>query len=72
MGELGVATGAALLFGTNVVTVILGAAANFWLAGLRGRGEGGEWRRRIIIVLMLACIGCAVPLTFYLLKNLGG
>ena len=70
LGAFENATGAALLFGTNVVTVILGAAANFWLAGLRGRGEGGEWRRRILIVLMLACIGCAVPLTLYLLENL--
>ena len=71
LGELANATGAALLFGTNVVTVILGAAVNFWLAGLRGRGEGGEWRRRILIGLMLACVGCAVPLTLYLLENLG-
>lgn len=70
LGEFENASGAALLFGTNVVTVILGAAANFWLAGLRGRGEGGEWRRRILIGLMLACVGCAVPLTFYLLENL--
>lgn len=70
LGAFDNATGAALLFGTNVVTVILGAAFNFWLAGLRGRGEGGEWRRRILIVLMLACIGCAVPLTLYLLENL--
>ena len=71
LGHYSNASGAALLFGTNVVTVILGAAVNFWLAGLRGRGEGGEWRRRILIVLMLACVGCAVPLTFYLLENLG-
>ncbi|MEM9081368.1 MAG: DUF389 domain-containing protein [Verrucomicrobiota bacterium] len=70
MGEFDIATGAALLFGTNVVTVILGAAANFWLAGLRGSGESGEWRRRILIVLMLACVGCAVPLTLYLLEGL--
>ena len=70
LGAYSNATGAALLFGTNVVTVILGAAVNFWLAGLRGRGEGGEWRRRILIILMLACVGCAVPLTLYLLENL--
>lgn len=70
LGKYSNATGAALLFGTNVVTVILGAAFNFWLAGLRGRGEGGEWRRRIIILLMLAMGGCAVPLTLYLLENL--
>ncbi|MDQ8190488.1 DUF389 domain-containing protein [Roseibacillus persicicus] len=71
LGQLNNATGAALLFGTNVVTVILGAAVNFWLAGLRGHGQGGEWRRRIFILLMLASIGCAVPLTLYLLENLG-
>ena len=72
LGQYSNATGAALLFGTNVVTVILGAAVNFWFAGLRGRGEGGEWRRRILIILMLACIGCAIPLTLYLLEGLGG
>ena len=71
LGKYSTASGAALLFGTNVVTVILGSSFNFWLAGLRGRGEGGEWRRRILIVLMLACVGCAVPLTLYLLENLG-
>lgn len=70
LGQYNNATGAALLFGTNVVTVILGAACNFWLAGLRGRGEGGEWRRRILIILTLAMGGCAVPLTLYLLENL--
>lgn len=70
LGKLDNATGAALLFGTNVVTVILGAAVNFWLAGLRGHGQGGEWRRRIFILLMLASVGCAVPLTIYLLENL--
>ena len=70
LGKFQNATGAALLFGTNVVTVILGAAVNFWLAGLRGRGEGGEWRRRIIIILILTCVACAVPLTLYLLENL--
>ena len=72
LGEVNNAFGSALLFGTNVVTVILGAAVNFWLAGLRGRGEGGEWRRRILILLTLACIGCAVPLTIVLWKGLGG
>lgn len=70
LGQYSNATGAALLFGTNVVTVILGAAVNFWFAGLRGHGVGGEWRRRIVIVLMLACVGCAVPLTLYLLESL--
>lgn len=71
LGAWSVATGAALLFGTNVVTVILGSAFNFWLAGLRGRGEGGEWRRRMLIFLMLACIGCAVPLTLVLIDGFG-
>lgn len=70
LGEFRNANGAALLFGTNVVTVILGAAFNFWLAGLRGRGESGEWRRRILIVLTLVCICCAVPLTRVLLEGL--
>ena len=36
-GELSVAAGAALLFATNVVAIILGSALNFWVAGIRGK-----------------------------------
>lgn len=70
MGELEVAKGAGLLFGTNVVAVIFGAALNFILAGIRGHGKAGDSGRRFIITLALACLGLAVPLSSVLLKNI--
>lgn len=64
LGETVTAQGAALLFGTNVVAIVLGAAVNFFAAGIRGRKEGqGLWSRRIVIVFALACAGLAIPLT---------
>ena len=64
LGEAGTARGAALLFGTNVVAIVLGAAATFFAAGIRGRKEGkGLWSRRLVIVMALTCAGFAIPLT---------
>lgn len=63
LGEVATARGAALLFGTNVVAIVLGAAANFFLAGIRGRSAGGLWAQRLFIVFALTCAGLAVPLT---------
>jgi uncharacterized hydrophobic protein (TIGR00271 family) len=64
LGEAVTARGAALLFGTNVVAIVLGAAANFFAAGIRGRKEGkGLWSRRLVIVMALICAGFAIPLT---------
>ncbi len=64
LGETATAQGAALLFGTNVVAIVLGAAANFFAAGIRGRKGGkGVWSRRLVIVLALACAGLVIPLT---------
>ncbi len=63
LGETLNARGAALLFGTNVVAIVLGAATNFFLAGIRGQKTSGAWARRLFIVLALACAGLAVPLT---------
>jgi uncharacterized hydrophobic protein (TIGR00271 family) len=65
LGETMTARGAALLFGTNVVAIVLGAATNFFAAGIRGKS--GLWTRRLVIALMLACAGLAVPLTSVLL-----
>ena len=70
MGEFEVAKGAGLLFGTNVVAVILGAALNFIMAGIIGQGKSGDFGRRFIIVLALACLGLAVPLSSVLLKTI--
>ena len=70
LGETSIAMGAALLFGTNVVAIVLGAGLNFLLAGIRGKHKTGEWGRRGLIALLLVCFGLAVPLTSVLLSRL--
>ena len=50
--------------------MVLGAALNFVLAGVRGRGKDGEWGRRGLIILMLVCAGLVVPLTSILFSSL--
>ena len=74
VGEFAVAQGAALLFGTNVVAIVLGAAFNFYLAGIRGRkkAEGGIWSQRFLIVLTLVMAGLLVPLTSVLIERIAG
>lgn len=63
LGETDTSRGAALLFGTNVVAIVFGAAVNFYLAGIRGKSAHGVWTRRLVIVLALACAAVSVPLT---------
>lgn len=69
-GELEVARGAALLFGTNVIAIVLGAALALWAGGVRGRGDR-LWARRTIVALVLAMFGLTVPLGAYLLDLSG-
>ncbi len=49
---------AALLFGTNVVAIILGSALIFFLVGIRGSKSerSAIWVRRILLVLLLAIV----------------
>ena len=63
LGETDTSRGAGLLFGTNVVAIVLGAAVNFYLAGIRGKAASGVWARRLVIILALVCAGISVPLT---------
>ncbi|MBK1791877.1 DUF389 domain-containing protein [Persicirhabdus sediminis] len=64
MGEFELAKGAALLFGTNVVAIVLGSACNFYSAGVRGRSATDHLlSRRIFIGFTLIGIGLMVPLT---------
>jgi len=63
LGETEISRGAALLFGTNVVAIVLGAAGNFFLAGIRGQKAGGVWARRLFIAFALTGAALAVPLT---------
>ncbi len=70
MGEMVVAKGAALLFGTNVVAIVLGSSLNFMIAGVRGRQAAPRlWARRLAIVLALACAGLSVPLASVLVSK---
>ncbi len=73
MSKFGVAQGAALLFGTNVVAIVIGSAFNFFLAGIRGKtGDSGLWSRRMAIVFALVMVGLMVPLSSSLVKKLSG
>ncbi|MFT5906142.1 MAG: putative hydrophobic protein (TIGR00271 family) [Cryomorphaceae bacterium] len=74
LGKFSVAQGAALLFGTNVVAIVVGAAFNFYLAGIRGRKkDSGElWSRRFLIALTLVMAGLIVPLTSVLIERVAG
>lgn len=70
LGEMTVVRGAALLFGTNVVAIVFGAALNFYATGIRGRdGASGLWSRRLFIIVALLCVGLAVPLTSSLITT---
>ena len=70
LGQTTVALGAALLFGTNIVAIVLGVGLNFMLAGISGIHKAGAWGRRSLIVLILVCLGLAVPLTSVLISRL--
>jgi len=61
-GEFAIARGAALLFGTNVVAIVIGAALSFWGGGIRASERVTTrvlWTRRILIAL-LATLGLLV------------
>ncbi|MCB0346348.1 MAG: DUF389 domain-containing protein [Bdellovibrionales bacterium] len=73
MGEASVAQGAALLFGTNVVAIILGASLSFYAGGIRSRrsnGEGSRWAGRTILSLVILSVVLAVPLASVLISKL--
>ena len=67
-GEWGVGLGAALLFTTNVVAIILGASGAFYATGLRGRQRVGRWASRVFIGLVAALMFLAIPLSRYLMN----
>ena len=72
-GEFSVAQGAALLFGTNVVAIVIGAAANFFIAGIRGKSRAaGVWSQRFFIVFALCMAGLIVPLSSALISRIAG
>ncbi len=65
-GEFANARGAALLFGTNVVAIVLGSAAVWYSAGIRGRRNERLWARRTLAALVLVVAALALPLGSYL------
>ncbi len=75
LGESGTARGAGLLFGTNVVAIILGAAVSYYAGGVRGkRGAGSHqrWVRYSFLALLLGAAALAFPLHSGLLSQLSG
>jgi len=73
MGKFTVAQGAGLLFGTNVVAIVIGSALNFFLAGIRGRGAAaGGWAKRTAILFALVMAGLVVPLSSALVSKVAG
>ena len=75
LNEHGVARGAALLFGTNVVAIILGAAVSLYASGVRGkRGASSKqsWVFYSFFVLLLGAAGLVVPLRSGWLSLLSG
>ena len=72
LGEWVNAKGAALLFGTNVVAIILSASAAFFASGLRGQVKAGKlWARRSIVFLLILLAILMVPLGTVLLSKAG-
>lgn len=73
LGQFTVAQGAALLFGTNVVAIVLGAAVNFYIAGIRGKKRAnGVWAQRFFIIFALLMAGLLVPLSSALISRIAG
>ncbi|SHJ20523.1 uncharacterized hydrophobic domain-containing protein [Rubritalea squalenifaciens DSM 18772] len=73
MGKFAVAQGAGLLFGTNVVAIVIGSAVNFFLAGIRGKSSnGGSWAKRMAITFALVMAGLVVPLSSALVSKIAG
>lgn len=73
MGKFAIAQGAGLLFGTNVVAIVIGSAVNFFMAGIRGKSSnGGSWARRVAITFALVLAGLVVPLSSALVSKIAG
>ncbi len=71
-GNFAIAEGAAMLFGTNLVAIILGAALVFAGLGIKSRDlkkRTMPWSRAIIIGLTVAFIVLSIPLLGYLIQE---
>ena len=63
IGAYEVFRGAGLLFGLNVIAIIVGAAVNFYFLGVRRKASGGVWSQRLSLLLSIILIGVTVPLS---------
>lgn len=67
-GAWPVAQGAGLLFGTNVVAIILASALTFRLLGIKGpvtMNRATLWSRLLFFVLVVICLLLVLPLSKY-------
>ncbi len=74
-GEYENAQGAALLFGTNVVAIVIGAALSLYGGGIRPkRLQAGErpWARYALVLLLVAAAALSIPLGAGLVTTLRG
>ena len=65
LGEEAVARGSALLFATNVVAIILGAAVSLYAGGVRGPSGAARhqtWVRYAFLALLVGTVGLGFPL----------
>ena len=72
-GQLVLALGAAILFVTNLVAIILGAAISFRALGIRGTRPGiglPLWSRRAILGMSLAAVLLSLPLGYQMAVTL--
>ncbi|MEM7391229.1 MAG: DUF389 domain-containing protein [Verrucomicrobiota bacterium] len=73
MGEAANLRGSALLFSTNVVAIILGAAFSFYMGGIRANADidrTAKWVRRTVLSLILVVAILIVPLSSVLISQL--
>ncbi|MFT5469002.1 MAG: putative hydrophobic protein (TIGR00271 family) [Verrucomicrobiales bacterium] len=70
LGEMQNALGASLLFATNVVAIVLGAAFSFFAGGIRGsQSPGHRWGRRAAVGLLAAAMILTIPLSTKLIST---
>ena len=66
LGQYQLALGAALLFFTNIVAIVLGTAASFWAVGVRGSHQHGSFGRwalgRCLAVLLVTLLLAVSPM----------
>ncbi len=73
LGDIDNARGSAMLFGVNVVAVIVGAAVSFFGAGIRSNRSlrrGNRWARAMLAALALVLVALTVPLASFLVAQI--